>query len=199
MLQSLRGSKWGWGILIVSFLALGALGGVGVSQFVSNHQESSRMAEREELKKQILAGMKTLQEGDILPDYEFDDLDGSSHRLSDCVKPGGAIIGIVSPDCMVCAEEINGLSKLIPDSTLRSRIIFISSGDVRELENLRRISGLTNLFLCDRKGGWSHQFKIYTYPFNMRVGPDLAVRKVIPSALLKSDIIEFQKEAVLGR
>jgi peroxiredoxin len=199
MLQSLQGSKWGWGILIVSFLGLGALGGAGVSKLLAKHRETSQLAEREELKKQILAGMKTLQEGDILPDYEFDDLDGSSHRLSNCVKPDGAIIGIVSPDCMVCAEEINGLSKLIPDSTIRSRIIFISSGDVRELENLRRISSLTNLFLCDRKAGWSSQFKIYTYPFNMVVGPDLAIRKVIPSALLESDIIEFQKEAVLGR
>jgi peroxiredoxin len=191
-----RLSFWGWGSIVVGCLALGALGGKGVSTILEKRQQSIDHERRELLRKQILTEMKTIQEGDTLLDHEFVDLDGVTRSLSSCVKNPGAIVGIISPDCMVCVEEVSGLAALVPDSTLRNRIIFISAGSPEELSNLRRVAGLTNIFFCDRSNEWISQYKIYTYPFNIIVNQDLKIQRVIPAALEAPDIEEIGEERV---
>ena len=190
-------SHFGWGVLIAAALAVGAFGGKAVSSILAKRQEGARLAHRLELQKQILGQMKTFKLGDTLVDHEFDDIDGRTIRLSSVVRAsGGAIIGIISPECSVCAEEVSGLAKLVPDSAFRSRILFISSGNVEELENLRRLSGLTNLFLCDRNAAWLSQYKVHTFPFNVFVDRNLVVREIIPSSLTEPDLEAFQSGAV---
>jgi peroxiredoxin len=192
-----RLSFWGWGSIVVGCLALGALGGKWVSTILEKKQLSIDHERRELVRKQILTEMKTIQVGDTLLDQEFVDLDGAQVRLSDFAKARhGAIIGIISPDCMVCVEEVSGLAALVPDSTLRNRIIFISAGSPEELSNLRRVAGLTNMFLCDRSNGWISQYKVYTYPFNIIVNQDLKIQRVIPAALEAPDIEEIGEERV---
>jgi hypothetical protein len=185
-------SRVGWGVLIFACLVCGASGGWGVSKIIEKSQQSIRQARRAELKTQLLAGMGTIQIGDTLVDCEFDDVDGVRVRLSDLVKARrGMLIGVINPDCMACIDEITNLRALVPDSIVRDRIIFISAGNVQELLNLRRISGVTNKILCDRRGEWSSRYGFYTFPFNFVVGRDMAIQSVIPSALTGSIISEF--------
>ncbi len=184
-----------WIFIVVGALALGWFGGKLISDALNKKTEAALQQHRVELRDEILAGMNTLNIGDTLEDSEFDDLDGRTYRLSSLVhSSGGAIIGVISPDCMVCDEEVTGLTTLIPDSSVRNRIVFLSGGDVQRLENLRRISGLSNLFLCDRRSVWLSRYKVNTFPFNLVVDDDLTVRRVIPAALLPDDVDRFLKE-----
>lgn len=179
-------------LAVISSLALGGLAGKLISLSVKERNEKQWLQHRAELRRQVLAEMKTMKIGDTLVDYEFDDLDGRTIRLSSLVREKGAIIGIISPDCGACQEEVSGLTKLIPNSSLRSRFIFVSAGDVQQLQNLRRVSELTNPFLVDRNSAWSSNYRIPNLPFNVIVDHNLVVQEILPMSLAPEDVSELE-------
>lgn len=176
---------WGGVILITCVVAI--LLGVIVGKKVSAARQK---AHRGKVTQEILSHMKTLQEGDVLPDHTFEFLDESKIALSELIQ-GKSVIIFMSPTCETCLDEIEYLQRLVPDSARLQHFIFISAGNPRLLQDLKSERHMCSPILYDHKGKYHSRFAIESFPLNVIVSKERRIEKIVAGGLLDNEIMDI--------
>ncbi|MEW6050722.1 MAG: hypothetical protein AB1644_06625 [Candidatus Zixiibacteriota bacterium] len=77
-------------------------------------QDQKRQRARDEIARDVLAGMNTVKVGDFVSDHVFEDITGAPVRLSEVVG-AGAIMCFVDPTCESCVKELELIRDIVPD------------------------------------------------------------------------------------
>ena len=144
----------------------------------------------------ILRGMNTIAIADTLPDYQFNDIDGNSYRLS-ALTSDTTLLVFFDPMCEGCEAEMSTLSRLGIDSSDRRRMILISRGPIDLIEEARDRFGLHTRILHDRDGIYMERLQITTIPFNVVVHNGRAISHIVAGSLDSIDLAQFIKTGIL--
>lgn len=173
--------------LIGIALLLGILSGRFVGQKLNEHKDLENTKRQVRMTRLALSDMQTIEIGDTLPDFVFENLERKQVRLSGIIG-SSIIVSIVQPECESCIDEIDYLAREVKDTAVLKRVVFISSGNPRLLEELARSTGIASLFLYDHRGAWISQFDINVYPFSIQVDDHLVIKNVFAGLLTRFDL-----------
>lgn len=165
----------------------GIIFGLLLFKGLSMVRTSSVKANRIESTRVVLQHMGTIETGQRLADFEFEDLKGKTVRLAETISRATWIC-VIDANCESCVEDINWLTQSVPDSLLISRFVILSRSNPRFLEDIKHETGLGSVFLYDHRGAWCRQYNIFTFPFHILVDANLIVLSVVSGNLTADDL-----------
>lgn len=133
-----------------------------------------------------LRRMGTINVGDTLPNFSFEDIDGNLHRLSELVTDH-TLITYIKPDCDACLIKLERLRNAANGLDDYEHVLLISSANPLHLQRLRDDYGLESLMLYDEESLFSKTLKIQSFPFNLIVDRSRVIRTIHASVLLPAD------------
>ncbi len=188
---------------VISIAAVGVLGFFSARQVAAylgeRKVEQARLEAqhyRREFTQGVLMSMNTLQVGNVLPDYQFEDLAHNPLTLSGLASENTLLI-FFDPACDGCDNELAAINKAIADTLDYRRFRLISSGDSGMVaEKIERFD-LRIPLLYDPSADFFFQTGVLTYPFNMIVNQDGVIQDMIAGSLDRRDLVQFIEEGQL--
>lgn len=133
--------------ILVTVVSIGAAVFLGVQagNLYSTHKAKER---RNTITKAVVKQMKTIDIGDSLPDYVFEDLERKPVRLSEIIN-NYTLVTFVNPTCPSCIYQIEDFSATVPTDLQRKHFVLISPNNPRFLEDVRDKYHLNTNILYD--------------------------------------------------
>ena len=182
---------------IIAIVVVGALGFFSAKQvaaYLHGKEVEKALQEKRQYRREftqgVLKSMNSLQIGDVLPDYQFEDLAHNPLTLSDLTTENTLLV-FFDPACESCDDELTAINEAITDSLEYRRFLFISSGDsVMVAEKVESLA-LRNPLLYDRSGDYFYQLGIFSYPFNVIINKDRVIKDMIVGTLDHMDLVGY--------
>jgi len=129
-----------------------------------------------------------LEVGDTLRDYVFEDIDRNPLRLSDLTSKITLLV-FFQPDCSGCEMEIEDLNRTLRDSLDSRYFLFISPGNPRLIEDMKRDYHLHAPVLYDHRAAFTYgMYRIAAYPYNVVIDKDMVVKDIILGSLPEDEL-----------
>ncbi len=159
-------------VLVVATLGAGYLGGVVLADRVNQNRAWEDRLDRTEL---VLRSMETdLKVGGYLPDHTFENARGEPVSLSSQLT-GPTILVFAEPRCAGCVKELTALHEIAADPKAPAQIMVVANYLPQEFEQSVEEFGSYRHYLYDRAAAYAEKLGVFTFPFNIVVGPDLRV------------------------
>ena len=172
-------------LVAVAYILGGEAAGLYRDWDLSRNREKYR-AKAAAQTESILRRMGTINVGDTLPNYSFEDIDGNVHMLSQLVTDR-TIITYLKPDCDACLIEMEQLRETARDSSDYARVLLISSANPMHLRQLRTDYELGCRAFYDEERFFASALKISSFPFNLVINRDRVILEIHASTLMKDD------------
>jgi peroxiredoxin len=134
----------------------------------------------------ILRKMGTVNVGDTLSNFAFEDIDGELHLLQE-ILTDRTLISYMKPDCDGCLVEMERLRDAADGPDDYEQVLIISSANPLHLQKLREDFGLGCLMLYDEERYFGSALKIFTYPFNLVVDRNRVILETHGNVMLPDD------------
>ena len=142
----------------------------------------------------ILRQMGTIEIGDTLPNFPFEDIDGKVRLLSEVVTDK-TLITYIQPDCDACLIELERLKQAAKSQTDYAHILLITSANPVHMQKLRADYGLGCVILYDEERRFGSLLKIQSFPFNLVVNRQRVIEAIRANTLLPDDYERFFDQA----
>jgi len=144
--------------------------------------------------------MGTIEVGDTLPNFPFEDIDGEIRLLSEVVTDK-TLITCIQPDCDACLAELERLKEAANGPDDYEHILLITSANPVHMQKLRAEYGLGCVILYDEERRFGRLLKIQTFPLNIVVNRQRVIKAIHANILLPDDYERFFEEAraVVGK
>ncbi len=161
-------------VFVLTAVTLGAGylgGGVLADRVNQNRAWDDRRGKTEAVLRSMDSDLKV---GWHLPDHTFEDRQGEPVSLAAAVSQPTLLV-FAEPDCHGCVRELDNLRETAGAPSARVRIMVVTNYLPTEFE--RTVEGFDRYryFLYDRANAFTEQLGVFTFPFNILVGPDLKV------------------------
>jgi peroxiredoxin len=151
---------------------------------------------RREFTRGVLKSMNTLQVGDVLPDYQFED--GSHNPLTlSGLATGNTLLIFFDPTCDGCDDELRAINDAVTDTLDYRRFRLICAGDSGLVAEKVEMLDLHSPLLHDHSGDYFFQIGVFTYPFNIIVNKDRVIQDMIAGSLDRMDLTRFVEKGQL--
>jgi peroxiredoxin len=174
----------------VILVGLAVIIGKQAAALIENWNASSTIeeyhAKASDMTAAVLRKMGTIQVGDTLADFVFEDIDGKEHRLSELVTDR-SLISYMKPDCDACLEETERLRSVAKGPEDYEHVIMITSANPLHMQRVREDYGLKCVILYDEERQFGSVLKVQTYPFNIVVDRGRVIREIHANGLLTDD------------
>lgn len=162
---------------------------------IEEAQQGKRQVRRE-FTESVLRSMNSLQVGQVLPDYQFEDLAYNPQTLSDLATENTLLI-FFDPACEGCDDELAAINEAVTDSIGYQRIRLITSGDSGMVAAKVARFALHSPLLYDRSGDYFFQLGVFTYPFNIIINKERVIQDMIAGTLDHTDLTRFIEKGQL--
>jgi len=159
--------------------------------------KKSRADRRQEYRSQALAQsraildrMGTVEIGDTLSDFSFEDIDGNLHRLSEILVDNTLLI-YIKPECDACLEEVARLSRVAQTQDDYRHFILVSTANPLHLRKLRDDHGLQCHILYDEERFFGNNLNISSFPFGLLLDGERVILNVYAIALSERELIQL--------
>ncbi|MCX6834949.1 MAG: redoxin domain-containing protein, partial [candidate division Zixibacteria bacterium] len=142
----------------------------------------------------VLKQMGTIEVGDTLPNFPFEDIDGKVRLLSEVVTDK-TLITYIKPDCDACLAELERLKQAATSQTDYEHVLLVSSSNPVHMQKLRAEYGLGCVILYDEERRFGSLLKISSFPFNLVVNRQRVIKAIHANVLLPDDYEQFFDEA----
>lgn len=135
---------------------------------------------------------KVLAVGDLAPDFELVDLDGTTHRLSD-YRGEGVFLNFWGTWCPPCKEEMpymENLYKEFEEKGVRTLAISIKDTTLK-VETFRDQYGLTFPIALDKTEGVKEAYKFIPLPTTFLINKDGRIEKIISQGMTEDEIRSY--------
>ncbi len=177
------------GTLILS-VVVAYFTGVEAGQYLNHRKRAETRARGVNTTRAILDRMQTIEVGDTLFNYVFEDIDGREVSLDDLVT-SRTVITYMQTDCDGCLLELEEMIKTVTDPADYRHFILISSANPLHLRKLRDNFGLDCAILYDEERQFGHALNIYSYPFSVIVNGSRVILDIRADALWAEDFKEI--------
>jgi len=138
--------------------------------------------------------MGTIEIGDTLPHFPFEDIDGKVRLLSEVVTDK-TLITYLERDCDACLVELERLKQAANGQEDYEHILLITSANPVHMQKLRAEYGLGCVILYDEERRFGSMLKISSFPFNLVVNRQRVIEAIHANVLLPDDYERFFDEA----
>ena len=138
----------------------------------------------------ILRQMGTIEVGDTLPNFPFEDIDGEIRLLSEVVTDK-TLITYIKPDCDACLVELERLKQAAKSQADYEHILLITSANPLHMQKIRADYGLGCVILYDEERRFGSLLKIQSFPFNLVITGERVVEAIHANTLLPDDYERF--------
>jgi peroxiredoxin len=138
----------------------------------------------------ILRKMGTIEIGDTLPNFPFEDIDGKVRLLSEVVTDK-TLITYIKPDCDACLVELERLKQAANGQEDYEHILLITSANPVHMQKMRAEYGLGCVILYDEERRFGSLLKISSFPFNLVVNRQRVIETIHANTLLPDDYERF--------
>jgi peroxiredoxin len=138
----------------------------------------------------ILRQMGTIEIGDTLPNFPFEDIDGEIRLLSEVVTDK-TLITYLERDCDACLVELERLKQAANSPDDYEHILLITSANPVHMQKLRAEYGLRCVILYDEERRFGSLLKIQSFPFNLVVNRQRVIEAIHANVLLPDDYERF--------
>ncbi|MCX6833896.1 MAG: redoxin domain-containing protein [candidate division Zixibacteria bacterium] len=142
----------------------------------------------------VLKQMGTIEVGDTLPNFPFEDIDGKVRLLSEVVTDK-TLITYVERGCDACLTELERLKQAANGQADYDHILLITSANPLHMQKLRAEYGLGCVILYDEERRYGSLLKISSFPFNLVVNRQRVIEAIHANILLPEDYERFFDEA----
>lgn len=175
------------GLVVIGLASiLGVLAGNMVESF-------KRQAQREEATQGILEHMQSINVGDTIPDYQFENLDNQQVRLSELISERTVLV-FFDPYCHHCLVQLDSMELALGDSWAGEYIILISAAKLQDLQAVRDERNIRSWILWDRGDAYADMLNVFTKPFNIAIDADMVIHDIVAGPLTVSDIQRLVKQ-----
>lgn len=165
---------------------LGVLAGNVVETF-------KRQAQREEVTQGILEHMQSINVGDTIPDYQFENLDNQQVRLSELVCERSVLV-FFDPYCHNCLLQLDSMELALSDNRGSECIILVSAASLQDLLALRTERNTRSWILWDRGDAYAEVLNVFTKPFNIAIDAEMVIHDIVAGPMTVSDIQRLVKQ-----
>lgn len=138
----------------------------------------------------ILERMGTVNIGDTLSDFSFEDIDGNLHRLSELLVDNTLLV-YIKPDCDACLEEVGRLSQTAMTPEDYRHFILVSTANPLHLRKMREDYKLGCYMLYDEERLFGNNLKISSFPFGLLLNRDRIIENVYAMVLTDEELREI--------
>ena len=156
--------------------------------------ERQRMEHLQEYRSQALSStravldkMGTVEVGDTLSDFSFEDIDGQFHRLSDILIDNTLLV-YMEPGCGACLDEIETLSKTVKTPDEYRHFVLISTANPLHMHKMRDEFGLKCLMMYDEQRVFGNNLNIVSFPFGLLVSRERVIQNAYAFVLEKEEL-----------
>jgi peroxiredoxin len=136
--------------------------------------------------------MGTISEGDTLPNFYFQDLNGDDVYLEEIISEQ-VLMMYFEPDCELCLVELEMIRDEVTEQSQFDRFVMISGANPLHLIKLRDRYELSSPLLYDYQGFFRENLNIFTFPFNMVVDENLVIVEIKAGSLTPDEVVEIAR------
>jgi len=134
--------------------------------------------------------MGTIEVGDTLPNFPFEDIDGKVRLLSEVVTDK-TLITYLERGCDACLQQLERLKQAANGQDDYEHVLLITSANPVHMQKLRADYGLGCVILYDEERRFGSLLKIQSFPFNLVVNRQRVIETIHANTLLPDDYERF--------
>jgi peroxiredoxin len=188
------------GAVVVLAYVIGVQAAALFERWNLSRNEDQYHAQAVEQTASILRQMGTIEVGDTLPNFPFEDIDGKVRLLSEVVTDK-TLITYVERGCDACLLQLERLKQAANGQADYDHILLIASANPVHMQKLRVDYGLGCVILYDEERRFGSLLKIQSFPFNLVVNRQRVIEAIHANVLLPNNYERFFEEAltVIGK
>jgi len=143
--------------------------------------------------------MGTIEIGDTLTNFPFEDIDGKVRLLSEVVTDK-TLITYMERGCEACLVELERLKQAVNSHADYEHVLLITSANPVHMQKQRADYGLGCVILYDEERRFGSLLKISSFPFNLVVNRQRVIEAINTNTMRPDDYERFFNEtrAVIG-
>jgi len=161
--------------------------GIGVGEAINSSHDENYKTVRRMRTIELLEQMGSVNIGDTVSLNDLSNLNSHGLDIRTHLAPKTELL-FVDPGCEQCIEELKDLKSTVKSKRLLGYFVIITNKDPALLNELLDDIGLACPVLVDETGDFTSRLGIFTYPFNICIGPSLVIVDIIAGRLIEDDI-----------